>query len=97
MPRGNPPIQIRLDEETQARWKAAATDAGYSLAEYVREAVEERVSMDSPAKKTGKTKKTPPKEKLATGIVAEKGSSKHARTGLCPHRVPATAFCSRCD
>lgn len=92
-----PLLNLRVDDETKARWEVAAREAGYSLAEYVREAVEERVSVDASAKKPSRSRKTAPKEKLLTGRVVEKGSSSHSRTGMCEHRIPATAHCVKCD
>lgn len=39
-----PLFGIRLDTETRARWQAAADDAGYSLAEFIKAAVEAQIA-----------------------------------------------------
>lgn len=79
-----PHLALRVDDETKSRWQAAARDAGYTLPEFICAAVEERLSSDAAPKR--KTKRA---AAGAAPVVA-------ARTGMCPHRVPATSFCGRC-
>jgi predicted DNA-binding protein len=40
----SPLFNLRLDEETKARWQARATDAGYTLSEFIRVCVEAQIS-----------------------------------------------------
>lgn len=91
---------IRVDDETKARWEAAARDAGYSLAEYIREAVNERAATDAgPVKPKAKARRTkqigfglPPKTQ--TGAATKTRST--ARTAMCEHRRPPETFCPKC-
>lgn len=101
MARGNRPLEIRLDDQTRARWTAAAQDAGYTLAGYVRDAVEARVEQDAPAPKRRRPprspKPTPPgvEEHGVSPLPPRRGRE---RAVVCEHRVPPTAYCSRgCD
>ena len=56
MARGNPPVEVRVDETMRARWQAEARDRGYSLSEFVRECVEAQMS-DTPEPSEKKRKK----------------------------------------
>ncbi len=78
---------------SRAAWEAAARDCGYTLAEYVREAVDERVEADSGSRKPKKGKAV----KTAMSVKTDAVKTGTARTGMCEHRVPATSFCARCD
>lgn len=87
-----PHLALRVDDETKARWEDAATDAGFSLAEYVRDAVDDRVAAEkAPAKPRSKRKTEPRSEPMKTGAPAK------TRSGMCPHRIAATSFCKTCD
>lgn len=90
-----PIFPIRLDDETKARWDAAARDAGYSLAEYIRVAVDDLIERETKPVAKSK-KKAVTKTTVRVGLDPELRASKGPRTGLCPHRIPPTAFCSRC-
>lgn len=54
--RGNKPVEVRVDDETRARWESAARDAGQSLSVFVRDAVEAVVSAPAVRVQAGKRK-----------------------------------------
>lgn len=82
-----PLLNLRVDDDRRAVWESAARDAGYTLAEYVREAVDERVAADAGSGRGKRPAKGKTREKPAETV----------RTGMCEHRVPAAAYCGRCD
>lgn len=88
-----PLLNIRVDDDTKARWEAAARDSGYSLAEYIREAVDARVEIDAPTKGKRKPAARSPKP---TPPDAQSGKS-GSRSGMCVHRRRSDQYCSRCD
>lgn len=89
-----PLLNIRVDDETKQRWDAAARDAGYSLAEFVREAVDARIAADAPKPKAKKGNRQPGQ----IGLDPTLRAAGMGRTTICEHRIPPTAFCTRgCD
>lgn len=44
----SPNRNLRVDDETYARWQAAAADAGYSLSEFIRAAVDDHLGRPDP-------------------------------------------------
>ena len=90
--KGNRPLQIRLRDAERDRWETAARDAGVSVPEFVRQTV--AAALDGGSKV----------ETFESGFKSRSGPSRYpeptslpARTAMCPHRVPPTAYCSYCD
>lgn len=99
MPR-KPLLTLRIDDETRAKWQAKADDLGYSLSELIRIAVDDLIDREAPK---AKPKKKPTVKELRGVIVAKTTRSpfpnnpRNERSVMCEHRVPPSAFCSRCD
>lgn len=90
MRRGNRALEIRVDDQTRDRWKAAADDAGYTLTEFVRAAVEDKVAQPKATR--------PSRAKAKAGAAASKVRASTCRASMCEHRIPAGSYCPRgCD
>lgn len=94
-----PTYQLRINPEQRDRWEAAARDAGYGLAEWIKATCDDRIEADAaPVKKPrGKAKVPAPG---ATPMRFDTGATKTGRdrTTMCVHRLRPEQHCSRgCD
>lgn len=85
-----PHLALRVDDATKARWETAARDAGYSLADYVREAVNARVEADT-------APVAPRKPKRAAKGAEPAEPARSTRVSMCEHRRPPETYCPKCD
>lgn len=77
-------LQIKVEPEDHARWKALAHDQRLSLSEYVRRALD---AYGSPGESR------PPEQIPEFVELARKAKTKG---GVCEHRNPSGAWCKRC-
>jgi hypothetical protein len=91
--KGNRPLQIRLRDAERDRWETAARDAGVSVPEFVRQTV--AAALDGGSKV--ETFESGFKSRSGPPLRVTAATSLPARTTMCPHRVPPTAYCSYCD
>lgn len=85
---------FRAELDQLERWRAAAEQAGYSFSEFIKAALDSATEVVEGA---------PPHavdeafSQRAAPRRRNGGSGKRARTQTCEHRIPAGAYCKRCD
>ena len=95
-----PKRDVRVSDESWERWKAAAAPG--SVSGLIHDAVEEFIGSGERRPAGAPTRVTVTNstaegvvEGVAAGVKVER--AKRSRAERCVHRVPATAYCSRCD
>lgn len=92
---------LKCSGEQLARYRGAAALAGYSLAEFLRAAADSAADVVEGKVTVGAAEdrfhpSAVPVTRKVTGRT-ESVRRKNKRTVACEHRVPADAFCKRCD
>jgi hypothetical protein len=91
-----PILNLRVDDETKARWQAAADLAGYRLSEWIRSCCDARA--DARAAATAEPEKRGGYQPRASGPPPTVPPPKPGgRASVCEHRIPAGSFCKACD